>query len=79
MAAMANALDDEAHGKVCLWGRPQTRVPTLEDRLRIRFAPMADAGANPLVDCDGEPLAPLSTFTDVPRALESPDPTGGIS
>ena len=41
MAAMANALDDEAHGKVCLWGRPRDgsiRLPTLADRLKERFA-----------------------------------------
>ena len=70
MAAMANALDDEAHGKVCLWGCPRDgsiRLPTLADRLKERFAPMADAGADPLVVCLGR-SRPMSKFFGEPDA-----------
>lgn len=63
---------DEVHGKVCVWG---PFLPTLDDRLKVRFAPMADAGADPLVDCQRSARAPLSTFTgepDIPAGSDDP-------
>ena len=60
---MADALDDEVHGMVCVSGPlwdGSMRVPTVDDR----FAPMADAGADPLVECGGFRV-PLSKLPEL--------------
>ena len=62
ISAMADALDDEFHGMVCVEGPlwdGSIRLPTVDDR----FAPMADAGANPLVECDDDERVPDSKYT----------------